>query len=101
MFAHRGYEIDDPGPVSSDTIQPVKYWMASVELVVESLFQLATCSAPRGRPNTYSLMELASDSLARHQAALTDEQPAICVEGGNGEHHLLRAIFEHPLLTLF
>jgi hypothetical protein len=53
------------------------------------------------QPTTNPLMELTSDGLARHQAALAHQESTLCIECGDSEHDLLRSIFEHPLLTLF
>jgi hypothetical protein len=50
---------------------------------------------------TYPLMELASDGLAGHQTTLAHQKSTICIEGGNSEHDLLRAVLKHSLLTLF
>lgn len=49
---------------------------------------------------TYSLLELPRHRLARHQAALTDQQSAFLVKSGNSKNDLLRAILKHSLLPL-
>jgi hypothetical protein len=45
-------------------------------------------------------MELSRDSLARHEAALANQQSSIDVESGNRKNDLLGAILQHSLLTL-